>query len=216
MADKLYKFCTQNESHLIDKWDQYLPVYDRHMKAYENPVILEIGVYHGGSLNMWNHYFDGKCTIYGLDINPNCKQFERDNIHILIGDQGSPSFMEEVKKAIPHIDIIIDDGSHINSHQIMTFEHLYPHLCDNGLYICEDVHTSYWPEYGGGYRRHGTFMEYTKDLMDQLNGHMSRNPSLVTPFTRMTKSIHIYDSMVVFEKGSHDMMNRITRGKRMY
>ena len=38
---------------------------------------LEIGVYLGGSIDMWNYYFDSKCTIIGLDIDPKCKLLEK-------------------------------------------------------------------------------------------------------------------------------------------
>ena len=43
--------------------------------------------------------------------------------------------------------IIIDDGSHITSHQQKSLGYLFPLLNTNGIYICEDLHTSYVQSY---------------------------------------------------------------------
>jgi hypothetical protein len=42
-------------------------------------------------------------------------------------------------------------------------------VAGDGLYVCEDLHTSYWPEYGGGYRDARSFVEYSKTLIDHLH-----------------------------------------------
>ena len=63
----------------------------------------------------------------------------------------------------------IDDGGHTMGQQIATFEEMYPKVNENGVFLIEDLHTSYWQSYGGGYRKPGTFMEYAKALTDQLN-----------------------------------------------
>jgi len=89
------------------------------------------------------------------------------------------------------------------SQQITTFEELYPHLTPDGVFLTEDVHTSYWANYGGGYHKPGTFMEYAKGLTDQLNAWHSREDDFaVDEFTRTTRSMHFYDSIVVFERGT--------------
>jgi hypothetical protein len=70
-------------------------------------------------------------------------------------------------------DFIIDDGSHLNAHQIETFGILWPHLKDGGTYIVEDVQTSYWPSYGGGplgtpgYGK--SCMQWFKERVDSVN-----------------------------------------------
>jgi hypothetical protein len=89
--------------------------------------------------------------------------------------------------------------------QIVTFEELFPHVQPNGVYLCEDLHTSYISDYGGGYRKDGTFVERAKSLVDALHGFYGGKP-LVDPalraddFTRSAHSIHFYDSVVVIEK----------------
>lgn len=213
MANRFQEYSDNNKGKILDKWSGYFEVYERHFSRFKgkNPVIVEIGVFKGGSLDMWNYYFDGQCTIYGVDVNPDCKRFERDNIHIIIADQGDVNQLENLKKMIPKIDILLDDGSHVNVHQVLTMNILYNHVKDDGVYMCEDCHTSYWPEYGGAWRGN-TYIEYSKTIVDHINGYMSRDPNLITPFTSTTKSVHFYDSIVVFEKGIRPPMTKVVTG----
>lgn len=199
----LEKYFKNNDKRLISKWLHYFEVYDRHFSKYRGKevTILEIGVFQGGSLQMWKEYFGDKAKIFGIDIDPRCKQFEEENIEIFIGSQSDRKFLEKVKNQIPDIDILIDDGGHAMKHQIVSFEHLYDKIKANGVYLCEDIHTSYWLDYGGGYRRSGTFIEFSKKLIDRLNAFHSNSPFLkVSNFTKSTDSLHFYDSMLVIEK----------------
>ncbi len=85
--------------------------------------------------------------------------------------------------------------------QIVSYEVLFDHVQDNGVYLCEDLHTSYWPKFGGGFKKEGTFIEYSKDFIDQLNAHHSiENGLMVNDFTKTVDSIHYYDSILVIEK----------------
>ena len=123
----LEKYFKQNDKRLIHKWQHYFEVYDRHFSKYRNKevVILEIGVSQGGSLQMWKDYFGDKAKIYGIDVNPNCKDLEEKNIKIFIGSQSDRKFLNEVKKQIPPIDILIDDGGHTMVQQIVSYEELF-------------------------------------------------------------------------------------------
>ena len=147
----LEKYFRNNNKRLIHKWIHYFDVYDRHFSKYRNKevIILEIGVFHGGSLQMWKDYFGDKAKIYGIDVNPRCKELEEENIKIFIGSQSDRKFLNEVKEAIPKVDILIDDGGHKMKQQIVTYEELFDHIKDDGVYLCEDVHTSYWFRWGG-------------------------------------------------------------------
>jgi hypothetical protein len=199
----LEKYFRENNKNFVTKWIHYFDAYDRHFSKYREKevVVVEIGVFHGGSLKMWKDYFGKNAKIYGIDINPNCKAFEEENIEIFIGSQGDRTFLREVMKSIPKIDILIDDGSHKMSHQIITFEEMFDYLKDDGIYVCEDLHTSYWLDYGGGNKRRGTFIEYSKNFIDKLNAHHSEQKSLpVDKFTDSVDSIHYYDSMIFIEK----------------
>ncbi len=192
-----------NTKRLIHKWNHYFEIYDRYFRTYRGqPVtILEIGISQGGSLQMWKEYFGAQAQIIGMDIDPRCKQFEEDRIQVHIGSQSDRNFLRELKNKIPKIDILIDDGGHTMEQQIITFEELFDHIKEDGVYVCEDLHTSYWFEYGGGHKRKGTFIEYSKNFIDYLNAFHSKQNSLkVNSFTKSVHSIHYYDSMLIVEK----------------
>lgn len=135
----------------------YTEIYEDYIKKFvgKHPKILEIGVENGGSLRMWNDYFVGDCEIYAIDIDSYKKQYETENTNIFIMDQSSRSDWENFKSQFPNngenfFDIIIDDGSHLISHQMITIFELCDALKkDNGIYILEDLHTSITPD--GGY-----------------------------------------------------------------
>jgi hypothetical protein len=186
MMNDLEKYFTENTGRLIHKWQHYFEIYDRHFARFRNTdvCVLEFGVAQGGSLQMWKEYFGAKAKIIGVDINPHCKS---------------------LAKAIPRIDVLIDDGGHTMKQQINTFEELFAHIDVNGVYLCEDMHTAYWRSYGGGHRRSGSFIEYTKNFIDYINAWHSEQRSLrVTEFTKAVHSLHYYDSILAIEKRKMD------------
>jgi hypothetical protein len=202
-VNDLEKYFRQNNDRIIHKWVHYFDVYDRHFKRFRGKeiILVEIGVYQGGSLQMWKNYFGEKAFIYGIDINPGCRQCEEERIKILIGSQSDRQFLREIKKQLPPIDILIDDGGHTMRQQIVTYQELFDQVKDDGVYLCEDLHTSYWLKFGGGHKRRGTFIEFSKNFIDSLNAFHSEQRSLkVNQFTRTVNSVHYYDSIIVIEK----------------
>ena len=191
---------------LVWKWIHYFDIYHDYLQEYRNKSnfkILEIGVYKGGSLEMWRHYFGAEAKIYGIDISPECKSLESQNIEIFIGDVCDRKFLQETMAKIGSVDVVIDDGGHTMQQQIIAFEEIYPFVTTSGgIYICEDVHTSYYEYYGGGYKKPGTFIEYAKQCIDKLHAWHSfdRHQIAVDEFTKTTNSISFYDSMVIFCK----------------
>ena len=192
-----------NHGRLIHKWNQYFPIYEQHFSRFRNRPItfIEIGCGQGGSLPMWKRYFGPHVQIVGLDINPGCKAFEEDQVAVRIGDQSDPGFLQSILDEFGSPEIVLDDGSHVMRHVVDTFGVLYQNVVKDGIYAVEDLHTAYWPEYGGGLRRDGTFIELCKTLIDELNAEHSRGALPPTAFTRSTMSMHFYDSVVVFERG---------------
>ena len=214
-ANDLERYFYENTGRVIHKWLHYFEIYDRHFAAFRNrPVtIVEIGVNKGGSLQMWKNYFGAQAHIYGIDINPDCRRLAEERIEIMIGSQSDRSFLRSVAKSIPHIDILIDDGGHTMEQQITTFEELYPHIQPHGVYLCEDLHTSYWKKFGGSYRGKNTFIEFSKHLIDQLNAwHSEKRKFGVDDFTRSTHSMHFYDSVLVIEKRPMSEPSHVKKG----
>ena len=171
-------------------------------ESYRNtPVrMLEIGVYKGGSLDMWREYFGEDATIFGIDIDAECAAYATPPNQVRIGSQDDPHFLRSVTEEIGPLDIVLDDGSHIGRHQRASFDTLFPAVKEGGLYVIEDLHTSYWPvSHEGGYRRKGTAIEHVKTMIDDMHGWYHRK-AITTPAKDQIGAIHIYDSMVVLEK----------------
>lgn len=148
-----------------EKYEKYLP-----FNRYDNLNILEIGVLNGKSLKTWQEYYY-KSKIVGIDINPDCEQYnDRDNrVYVEIGSQCNNVFLNDIMREYGPFDMILDDGSHLNEHVIFSFEHLFQSLKSGGVYIVEDVSTSYWSWYGGGLNDPNSMMEYFKRLADDIN-----------------------------------------------
>lgn len=149
---------------------------------------------------MWRDYFGPGCQIIGIDINPKSKQHEADSIEVFIGSQDDPAVIDAIFAKYPKVDIVLDDGSHMMKHMIDSFKLMYHRLQPNGVYIVEDTHTCYWNNYGGGVKRAGSFMEFAKDKLDEINAVHTQGVLPVTDFTRSTNYIAFYDSVVVFER----------------
>jgi len=218
-ANPLAEYFLRNQGRLIHKWHHYFEIYHRHLERFRSrsPVLLEIGVFQGGSLKMWREYFGEGVKIVGVDIEPRCKQFEDDATTIMIGDQADPAFLAEIRSRFPRIDIIIDDGGHTMRQQITTLGELFPHLQPRGIYICEDVHTAYLPDWGGGLRREGTFIEYSKALIDALHAwYFVPKGEALDVHTTGTFALSFYDSMVVIEKRPIDVPRVSATGKAVY
>lgn len=192
-----------NSHRTINKWTHYFPAYEAHLSRFVSrpAFFLEIGAGRGGSAQMWKRYLGPRVQIVSIDINPECRKFEEDQIAYRIGSQSDLAFLAEVLQEFGTPNIVLDDGSHRMSDVAETFRFLYPRTAADGVYIVEDLHTAYWSEFGGGLKREGTFIEIAKGLVDELNADWSRGALPPTEFTRSTLSMHFYDSMVVFERG---------------
>lgn len=195
-----------NKGRVIHKWHHYFDVYDRHFSPYRGKeiTVVEFGVSHGGSVQMWKKYFGKKARIVGVDIFPGCATLAEKQIEIHIGDQEDRSFLRDLAAKVGPIDVLIEDGGHTMQQQIATFEEMWPSITDGGVFLCEDLHTSYWPEYGGAYKSPDTFIEYSKNLIDQINAWHAKPDSglVVDDYTRSIRGMHVYDSIVVLDKGT--------------
>lgn len=192
-----------NDQRVVQKWVHYFPIYERHLSCWKNKTltVLEIGVSMGGSLQMWQRYFGPLAKIVGVDIDHRCKDAEEPGIYVRIGSQADSGFLKSVIDEFGIPDIVIDDGSHIMSDISATFDFLYPLMPKNGIYVVEDLHAAYWPQYGGGVDVPTTFINRCKHFIDELNAHYSNGAVSPTFVTNQTLGISFYDSVVVFEKG---------------
>jgi len=130
----------------------YMDVYEPYLERLrEKPInFLEIGVLGGSSLRTWREYFpQGK--IFGLDIDPGAKKHEGDRIKITIGSQSDRDVLANLVSQVDGYDVILDDGSHASEHMQVSFAQLWPAVKPGGLYIIEDLGSTYrgvdmnWP-----------------------------------------------------------------------
>ncbi|MBQ8326647.1 MAG: class I SAM-dependent methyltransferase [Lachnospiraceae bacterium] len=139
-------------------------------------------------------------TVYGIDIRPWCKDLEEENIHIFIGSQEDREFLREVKKQIGQVDILIDDGGHTMSQQIVSLEEFFDLVKDDGIYLCEDCQTSYQESYGGAYKGE-TFIEYSKNLIDYLHSQYFETAECPkNMYSDHMKAVSFFENIVVIEK----------------
>jgi len=198
------EYLKTTDDRLLSKWTHYFDVYTRELSARRTRPLsfLEIGVFKGGSIPMWKSYFVEGSRLTFVDIDPDCAKLAEPGTTVAIGNQADPAFLADLDAQHGPFDVVLDDGSHICAHQIASFEHLWPHMAEGGLYMVEDCHTSYWPGFGGGYRNEASFIEYAKRLIDRMHSWYTDQDDLFPfdPIARELHSVRVYDSIVVAEK----------------
>jgi len=198
----------------------YTGHYQTHFKKFRSKKInlLEIGVggmknplQGGESLRMWKKFFP-LAKIFSIDIYDKSALQEK-NIKIFKGNQVDKDFLEDVCNEIGEIDIVIDDGSHMNEHVIESFKILFPKLKDGGIYVVEDTQTSYWEHYGGDSKdlnNPNTMMNFFKSLTDSLNNQEFIIPNYKqTYFDKKIVSMHFYHNLIFIYKGNNDEKSNI-------
>jgi len=210
---------TKKAGKTTDKYLHYFKAYQHHFKPIKHRELnlLEIGVQNGGGLWMWQKYFPN-AQIYGIDIDPYCKRHEGDRVKVFTGSQGDPEFLRQVSEEVSGFSIVIDDGSHIMDHQLTSFSILFPLMRLKGIYVFEDLHTSYWPAFWS--KSGKNTIQFLKDLVDDLNPWARRSPraeKFVVQHTQTFRysekfitSMHFYDSMCFVYKDEVEPPKRVT------
>ncbi|MBY6201892.1 class I SAM-dependent methyltransferase [Maritalea mobilis] len=197
-------YLKRTDDRMLSKWVHYFEVYEREMTRFrQRPIsFLEIGVFKGGSIPMWKGFFAEGSRLTFVDIDPDCAQHAEEGTSVEIGNQADPDFLAQLAEKHGPFDVILDDGSHVCAHQIASFEALWPHISDRGIYVVEDCHTSYWPGFGGGYRNEASWIEYAKRLVDRMHSWYTDQDAMF-PFDEIAKEVQgvrFYDSITVVEK----------------
>ena len=121
-----------NENNVVIKWLHYLGIYDQLITPYSGSRIkmLKIGVWKRGSLDLWRKLLGAEAVIFGIDTDPSCAEFNGKAASVRIGSQDDPVFLRQIVAEMGGIDIVLDDGSHVASHQRTSFDVLFPLLSD--------------------------------------------------------------------------------------
>lgn len=188
-----------NFKNLFERWGSdkgilgYGYVYDTFLKDLEYPQILELGVWEGASIRAWREAFPDS-VIVGVDIEERATyKHLRSIADIRIGDASLSSFLDSIVWEYGSFDVIIDDCSHVWEQQQKSFEYLWPNVSYKGLYIIEDLGTSYQFNFASNTK---TTIEYLTDLV----------PKVIWPPNGPTdiKSIHFYQNICVLQKKDKD------------
>jgi hypothetical protein len=205
-----HELAVHSSHRVLHKVEHYFELYDRYFSKYRNkPVrVLEVGIYKGGSLDLWRKFFGEEATLFGVDIDPQTRNIVDKSVKVIICDQEDRDGLLEIFSKLPPFDIIIDDGGHSMLQQIRTFEALFPLLAKDGIYLVEDTQTSYWKPFNGGLRREGTFIEYAKQLIDYVNKDHFVDTDMLELYPAVKQSainelngIYFHDGMCFFQKG---------------
>ena len=195
-------FIANRAGPVLDKWVHYFPIYERHLERYRGrPVkVLEIGVYRGGGLDLWSRYLGPSARLVGLDIDEAAVRAVGDRFPVVLGDQEDPEMLRRLESEYGPFDVIIDDGGHAMRQQIVSIETLFPLLSDGGTYLVEDVHTSYWSEFGGSLHGPDTFLEWAKQRVDDMHSRHCSDIDRTSIWATHLEGMHLYDSVAVFDK----------------
>ncbi|MEP6730464.1 MAG: class I SAM-dependent methyltransferase [bacterium] len=179
----------------IWKWEHYFDIYHRHFAKFvgRDVHLVEIGIYSGGSLEMWADYLGPRATIYGVDIEEACRAYEGGQLRVHIGDQADREFWRKFRQSVPQLDVVVDDGGHTPKQQIVTLEELLPYLRPGGVYLGEDVHGI-----------HHELAAYAAGLVSHFNAAEQKAGELLaatpTAFQKAVYSIHFYPYVLVIER----------------
>jgi hypothetical protein len=194
------------------QYHNYTEIYSQYFAPYKEKSIkfLEIGIYQGASVKMWEEYFPN-ADLHFMDITFQELQYYSKRSHYHLCNQENRKQLQEfVQTTGGNFDIIIDDGGHTMNQQITSFSVLFPHVKSGGMYIIEDLHTSYWASYGGG--KADSTVNFLKTLIDDVNyvgartsraSHENISPSVLqelTIYREKIYSIHFYDSVAIVIK----------------
>ncbi len=180
------------------KGKKYFRVYEEILSKYKNKDItfVEIGVLNGGSLEIWKKFFGSNSRIIGIDLNPECKKFEKDGVEIFIGNQCDPSFWKAFFSKVGNVDVVLDDGGHTNLSQITTTVNTVNNINDGGMLIVEDTHTSYMTEFNNP--SNYSFINFSKKTIDDINFTFFKSKKFKFSLNQFIYSIQFYESFTIF------------------
>jgi hypothetical protein len=218
LSQNLNPLLTSDKS---SRWHNYTKIYSFYFSKIKEKKLkfLEIGIDKGNSVQLWENYFPN-ADLHFIDITLSEALYFPQRSHYHIANQENPSELLDVVKKTGKdgFDIIIDDGGHTMKQQITSFLTLFPYLKSGGIYVIEDLHTSYWKKWPGAsssYGGHGsiekpragtgTTIQFLKDLIDEINYPAARTTRAnylsglpkneINIYRESILGIHFYESL---------------------
>jgi demethylmacrocin O-methyltransferase len=125
----------------MSRGHDYAPFYERLLEGRGVRCVFEIGVLFGASLRMWAEHFP-LAQVIGIDYNPECIVNEG-RIRSFVCNQADEAALRALATDLAlSFDLVVDDGSHIPEHQIISALTLMPFVAEGGVYVIEDTYKS--------------------------------------------------------------------------
>lgn len=173
-------------------------------------TLLEIGLRHPAetrcsvapSLLMWRDYFP-HAQLIGFDI----QEFGEISLYNCTIVQGDMSLRKDLSKLSTYgpFDIVIEDGSHVSTHQQIALASLFPYVVSGGFYIIEDLH--WQPQ-----EIETTSVPKTREL---LRSKCFKSPAISSSETRFladnVRSIQLFDTCDVYNHDQRDALGVIVK-----
>lgn len=210
-----------HDGQVLEKWTGNLHRYDRIFQGMrDDPVrMLEIGVQNGASLALWARYFARAQVLVGCNINLDDSNVQHDDprIKMVASDATAPGALTRIMDHSGQFDIIIDNGSHRSGDILRSFLLFFPTLSERGLYVIEDLHFNYFPDFEGGLRNTASslaFFRMLTDFINRIHWQEQQDPiELLHPFAaayeidfdpvifQRVASVEFLNSMVILRSG---------------
>lgn len=161
------------------KYSNYLPLYDLVLATLrDDPVLLEIGVANGGSMETWRRLLGAGATIIGIDLNPAATRLAEEGFTIHTLDTGCQDAWDELSRRYPEgVDLLVDDGGHTNAQQIAAVTRGVDLVRDGGWIVLEDVHASFMRYFGNpGPFSTAAFLSRVADDLHRRSPRSDRSP----------------------------------------
>jgi len=213
-SNLLAELAANHTGKYFDKWSSYLEIYWHLFEPIckKESDILEIGVQNGGSLEIWGKLFSNAKKIIGIDNNLKCSdlRFEDPRIKVFVEDASDPKAAKLVRETTSNLGVVIDDGSHVSSDIIRSFLMFFPELKPGGIYLVEDLHSSYWYDWEGGLSHPQSSMQFLKLLADVVNfDHWGIRANRIDLFSLIDSTKELIEERTLSEIESVQFMDSV-------
>lgn len=219
MTEKKIREIFIKSKNFSSKFEKYFDVYEEYFSKYKGKdiIFVEIGISNGGSLMVWREFFGPNARIIGIDLNPECKKFEKNGIEVFIGNQSDPKFWDNFFQTVGNVDIVLDDGGHTNLDQIITTVKCVDKIKDGGILLVEDACTSYIDFYNSN--KKFSFVNFAKKIIDDVNFTFpfDNKNQFNYSLNKTIYSLHFYESIVIFNINRQKAIkNKIIKNQGTY
>jgi hypothetical protein len=198
LGDDCFAFYKNRQ--LVEQFDRFWST-----TAFRPRRMLEIGIWDGGSTAFWYEHLRPE-RLVAIDLldredSPYFRRWlsanalERRVLTRWRTDQADRAALREIveRDLGGELDLVIDDGSHLDVPTRASFEALFPLLPPGGLYVIEDWAWEHWPEFqdpGHAWAGEESLAALVADLVAAAGSSRT-----------LFRSLAVYEGFVVVERG---------------